>query len=238
MEVLAIIPAKKISKGLLNKNIKKLDGHPLLAYSIAAGLKSSSINRVICTTNSKKIANIAIKYGAEVPFLRPDKYCRDNSSDIEFIKHCLDWLKTNENYKPDLIVQLRPTSPIRYTRHLNEAIKKIKINKNADSLRAVSSPITTPYKMWKIKNHFLNPLLNIHKNKEPYNTPRQKLPKVFAQTGYVDIIKYDTIFKMNSLTGNKILSYIVPEDTYVDVDDKLSFDIAQIYIKKFNSVRP
>jgi len=238
MEVLAIIPAKKISKGLLNKNIKKLDGHPLLTYSIAAGLKCSSINRVICTTNSKKIANIAIKYGAEAPFLRPDKYCRDHSSDIEFIKHCLDWLKKNENYKPDLIVQLRPTSPIRYTKHLNDAIKKMKNNKNADSLRAVSSPITTPYKMWKIKNHYLNPLLKIRKNKEPYNTPRQKLPKVFAQTGYVDIIRYDTIVKMNSLTGNRILSYIVPENTYVDVDDKLSFDIAEIYIKKYNSVRP
>ena len=238
MKVLAIIPAKKISKGLLNKNIKKLDGHPLLSYSIAAGLKCSSINRVICTTNSKKIANIAKKYGAEVPFLRPDKYCRDNSSDMEFIKHCLNWLKNNENYKPDLIVQLRPTSPIRYTKHLNEAIKKIKNIKSADSLRAVSSPITTPYKMWKIKNQFLNPLLNLNKNKEPYNTPRQKLPKVFAQTGYVDIIRYNTIFKMNSLTGKKILSYVVPEHTYVDVDDKLSFEIAQIYIKKFNSVKP
>mgnify|MGYP001281813153 CR=1 FL=1 len=238
MDVLAIVPAKKISRGLANKNIKNLNGHPLISYSIAAALKCPSINRVICSTNSKKIAKIALKYGAEVPFLRPDKYCADNSSDIQFIKHCLNWLKRNENYEPKFIVQLRPTSPIRFVNHLNEAIRKIKKNKNADSLRAVSLPITTPYKMWTIKNNFLKPLLKLKKFKEPYNMSRQYLPKVFVQTGYVDIIRYNTIVKMNSLTGNKIISYIVPEYTYVDIDDKLSFQTAEICIKKLNSVKP
>ena len=99
-------------------------------------------------------------------------------------------------------------------------------------------PITTPYKMWTLKNNYLKPLLKHKQYKEPYNRSRQYLPKVFAQTGYVDIIRYDTIIKMNSLTGKKIISYIVPEYTYVDIDDKLSFQTAEIYINKLNSIKP
>jgi len=156
-EVLALIPARKNSKGLKNKNIKIINNHPLLAYSIEAAIRSKCINRVICSTDSIKIRKIANKYGAETPFLRPKKYSTDTSTDISFIKHALSWLKNNENYRPDLIIHLRPTSPIRYICHIDEAIKKMQSSKTADSLRAVSFPTTTPYKMWTIKNNYLNP---------------------------------------------------------------------------------
>ena len=237
-EVLALIPARKNSKGLKNKNIKIINNHPLLAYSIEAAIRSKCISRVICSTDSVKIRKIANKYGAETPFLRPKKYSTDTSTDISFIKHALSWLKNNENYKPDLIIHLRPTSPIRYISHIDGAIKKMQNSKTADSLRAVSFPTTTPYKMWTIKNNYLNPLLKIKSVKEPYNMPRQKLPKIYVQTGYMDIIRYNTIIKYKSLTGKKILSYFVPEHTFIDIDNKFSFELAKIFLKNIKSIRP
>lgn len=125
MKVLAIIPARKGSKGIKNKNIQLLNGHPLIAYSICAAVKSKNINKIICSTDSKKIAKIARKYGAETPFIRPKKYAADFSSDLEVFKHCLNWLKKNENYTPDFIVHLRPTSPIRFLKDISKGLEII-----------------------------------------------------------------------------------------------------------------
>ena len=93
MKVLAIIPARKGSKGIKDKNIRLLNGHPLISYSICAAKKIKKINRIICTTDSKKIATIARRYGAETPFIRPSEYAKDLSSDLEVFEHCLSWLK-------------------------------------------------------------------------------------------------------------------------------------------------
>ncbi len=113
MKILAIIPARGGSKGLKNKNILPLLGHPLIAYSIKASLDSKRINRVIVSTDSKEIAVVAKQYGAEVPFMRPAEIAQDMSTDMEMFLHALGWLKKNEDYVPDIIVHLRPTSPVR-----------------------------------------------------------------------------------------------------------------------------
>ena len=96
MKVLAIIPARKGSKGIKDKNIRLLNGHPLISYSVCAAKKIKKINRIICTTDSNKIAATARRYGAETPFLRPRKYAKDFSSDLEVFEHCLNWLKEKE----------------------------------------------------------------------------------------------------------------------------------------------
>ncbi len=121
--VLAIIPARGNSKSIKNKNIKLLFGKPLIYYSINIAKRSKLINRVIVSSDSKRIINIAKKYGAEAPFVRPKKLSEDNSKDYGLFLHCLEWLKKNENYVPDLIVHLRPTYPIRSVRIINRAIK-------------------------------------------------------------------------------------------------------------------
>ena len=112
-KILAIIPARSSSKSVKNKNIKKINNIPLIGYSINTAKKSKLINKIVVTTDSKKIKELALKFNAEVPFLRPKSIAKDNSRDIEFIKHTLKELKRRENYSPNVIVLLRPTLPFR-----------------------------------------------------------------------------------------------------------------------------
>src|SRR3989338_10568956 len=135
--VFAIIPARGGSKGVIKKNSKCFGGHPLIAYSIIAAKLCPSIDRVIVSTDSVEITEIAKRYGAEVPFLRPEAYAQDHSPDLDFIKHALDWFDRHEKNEPDFLVHLRPTTPLRDPELLTEAIGRIKNCSEATSLRSV-----------------------------------------------------------------------------------------------------
>tara|TARA_B100000315_G_scaffold184892_1_gene174005 strand:- start:411 stop:1142 length:732 start_codon:yes stop_codon:yes gene_type:complete len=241
MEICAIIPARGGSKGIPRKNLVTLDGLPLVAHSIQHGLESNLINRVIVSTDDGEIANAALKYGAEVPFMRPSEYAQDYTPDYYAFRHALEWLKDTENYFPDIIVHLRPTSPIRPKGMIDDAIKLFIKYEKADSLRAVCMTSITPYKMWNIKDGLLKPLLefdttNIDKNNksEPYNMARQLLPKVYWHTAVLDIFWRKTVLKKNSVTGDKIIPYIIDEDMAVDIDNKIDLSKAEKIFKNFD----
>ncbi|MGB9639345.1 MAG: cytidylyltransferase domain-containing protein, partial [Anaerolineales bacterium] len=146
-EVLAIIPARGGSKSIPQKNIRSFAGHPLIAYSIAAGLAAEMVTRVIVSTDDEKIAEIARQYGAEVPFLRPPEHAQDNTPDLPVFVHALEWLAENERYHPDVVVQLRPTSPIRRVSYIDQAVNLLLEHPEADSVRTVIVPFQNPFKM-------------------------------------------------------------------------------------------
>ncbi|MBT6052972.1 MAG: acylneuraminate cytidylyltransferase family protein, partial [Candidatus Scalindua sp.] len=125
MEKIAIIPARSGSKGVPRKNIYFLGGHPLIAYTIAAAVLSSYIERVIVSTDSEEIAGIARDYGAEVPFLRPLEFARDHSSDREYLLHTMQWFQDSEGHVPEYWVHLRPTTPLREVGIVDQAILEI-----------------------------------------------------------------------------------------------------------------
>lgn len=236
-EILAIIPARAGSKGLLNKNILPLLGHPLIAYSIKAALDSSSITRTIVSTDSEQIALEAQNYGAEVPFIRPSKYATDYSTDLEVFLHALEVLNYQEGYTPDLVVQLRPTSPVRFSEYIEAGVIQLN-NSDADSLRTITIAPITPYKMWVLdKNNIIHPLLNTPKIEEAYNQPRQKLPPVYWQTGTLDVIRTDTIVRQKSMSGRVISSLTIPNEFAIDIDDLASFQKAEEVIKKSNCIK-
>ena len=159
MKILALIPARGGSKGIKNKNIKLFKEKPLIYWSINIAKKCKYINRIICSTDSEVIASIAKQSGAEVPFLRPKEISDDLSTDLEFTEHCLNYLKEKENYKPDIIVHLRPTYPTRKLKILNETIDIfIKNINNYDSLRTVIKFEKSPFKMYTVNNNKLIPL--------------------------------------------------------------------------------
>lgn len=216
--VLAIIPARGGSKSIPFKNIKPLNGIPLIAYSIKSGLESSLINRVIVSTDNKEIADLASHYGAEVPFMRPVDIALDDTPDLPVFKHALLWLKKNENYIPDIIVQLRPTSPFRPKGLIDRAIKLLLDNREADSVRAVMLSGQNPYKMWRMGKKYLQPLLKLKGNPEPFNSARQKLPQIYWQTGHIDVIRYKTIMEQSSMSGQKILPINIQTQYLVDID--------------------
>lgn len=220
-EVLAIIPARGGSKGIPKKNVKIFAGYPLIAYSIAAAKQSSYVTRVIASTDSTEIAAAAREYGAEVPFLRPSDLSQDDTTDLPVFQHVLAWLTANEAYMPDVVVHLRPTSPVRPLGLVDEAVKTLLENGRADCVRGVVPAGQNPYKMWTVDKHSgrMRQLLDVPGVAEPYNAPRQSLPQTYWQTGHVDAIRAGTILEKNSMTGDFILPVHVDYRYTVDLDN-------------------
>ena len=222
-KILCIIPARSGSKGIVDKNIMDFKGKPLLSWSIehAQQSKYSKNIKIIVSTDSEKYAEISKQYGAEVPFLRPKNISGDTSSDFECIKHCVDWLKENENYEPDIILHLRPTQPCRKIEHVNLAIETFINNRGKyDSLRSVIPVEKSPYKMYSINNDELKPLFcEVNNIKEPYNQARQLLPQCYLHNGYIDILNTD-ILTNNTISGNKIYPFVMDMDNNIDIDEE------------------
>src|SRR5512134_1814031 len=122
-EILALIPARGGSKGIPRKNIRSFAGYPLIAWSIAAARQSACVTRILLSTDDPEIAAVAREYGAETPFLRPAELAQDNTTDLPVFEHAIQWLAQNEGYQPDIVVQLRPTSPIRPRDCVDNAVK-------------------------------------------------------------------------------------------------------------------
>lgn len=220
LEILAIIPARGGSKGIPRKNIRDFAGYPLIAYSIQAAKNSKYVTRTIVSTDDDEIANVARRFGAEIPFIRPSEFAEDQSLDLPVFKHALETLRKAEGYIPDLVIQLRPTSPIRPIDLVDNAIEKIINNPQADSVRGVVPSGQNPHKMWKFNRESgqLEGLIKLDGVKEPYNAPRQALPETFWQTGHIDVIKPEIILNHNSMSGNKILPVFIDPDYTVDLD--------------------
>lgn len=235
MECLAIIPARGGSKSIPKKNIVDFCGKPLIAYSINQALQSQSINRVIVSTDSQEIADIARSYGAEVPFFRPAEYARDDTTDLPVFVHCLKWLESEEGYIPDIVAHLRVTSPLRTVEMLEKGIKLLINNPEADAVRAVCEPSQSPFKMWTIgKDGFLVPLVKTD-IEEQYNQPRQILPEVYWQNGYIDITRRNTIINLSSMTGRKIIPLIVQDHDIVDIDNEITLRFAEEMYKSLDN---
>ncbi len=215
--VLAVIPARGGSKSIPRKNIKLFDGHPLLAYSIAAAEQAASVMRTVVSTDSLEIADVARHYGLDVPFLRPDALAGDRVRDFPVFEHVLDWLQEHEGYAPDLVVQLRPTSPLRPPACVDDAVALLRRDPKADSVRGVVVPGQHPYKMWQMgEDGYLVPLLA--EASKSANVPRQELPTPYWHSGHIDVMRHATIRQQRSLTGERILPLHIGESYSVDID--------------------
>jgi YrbI family 3-deoxy-D-manno-octulosonate 8-phosphate phosphatase len=225
-EVLAVVQARGNSKSLPNKNLRPLHGHPLLAYSVASALRAVSVTRTVVSTDSEAIAEFASICGAEAPFRRPASIAADDTPDLPLFEHALRWLWEHDRYRPDVVVQLRPTSPLRPRGLIDRAVELLESDQQADCVRSVTHPKHTPYKMWRPQNEgYMEPLLQ-SAFAEPYNMPRQKLPAVLWQTGHVDVIRTRTILEQRSLTGRRVRPIMVDPLYCIDIDTAEDLDAA------------
>lgn len=229
VEVLAIIPARGGSKSIPRKNIKPLHGIPLIAWSIDAAKQAKSVNRLIVSTDDEEIAEVASRFGAEVPFMRPRKLARDDTPDLPVFVHALSWLGQHENYIPDIIVQLRPTSPFRPPGSVDQAVDILLADRNADCVRTVVPSGQNPYKMWHLaKKGYMRPILKAPAGiAQPYNMPRQKLPLTYWQTGHVDAIRNATIMNKGSMSGDHILPAVLDSLFAIDIDTQSNWSQAE-----------
>ncbi len=219
-DILVLIPARGGSKGIPRKNIRLFAGYPLIAWSIAAAKESELVTRIIVSTDDEEIAAAAREYGAETPFLRPAELAQDRTTDLPVFEHALKWLEEVEEYRPDIIVQLRPTSPLRPPGMVDDALHILLEHKNADCVRGVVPAAQNPFKMWRFNGEDkpLHPLLEAEGIAEPYNAPRQVLPPVYWQTGHIDAIRVSTITQKGSLTGDVVYPLVIDPKYTVDID--------------------
>ena len=234
MNVLGIIPARGGSKRVLNKNTRDLAGKPLISYTIESALKSNRIDRLIVSTDDREIANVADKYGVEVPFLRPDHLAKDDTPDQPVFQHALKMLKKQDGYEPDIVLNLRPTTPLKTSYTIDKVIKKIK-EKNADIVRTMSpvEGVNHPYWMYKRSNDGQATSFMMEVNIDIYYQS-QLLPKVFRINGVVDAYSYLTVMNGNILRGENMYSIITPDEESVDIDTEFDFTICEALI---NNVR-
>ncbi len=219
-KILALIPARGGSKSIPRKNVRDFAGYPLIAWSVAAGVQAHTVNRVVVSTDDPEIAAVAREYGAETPFMRPRELAQDRTTDLPVFEHALKWLEDIESYKPDIVVQLRPTSPLRPKDCVDGAVKVLLDYPDADSVRGVVTAGQNPYKMWRFNGYDrpMKPLLEAEGIAEPYNAPRQILPPAYWQTGHIDAIRTATITRKRSLTGSAIYPLVIDPRYTVDID--------------------
>ena len=213
-KILVVIPARSGSKGIKNKNIRMFKNKPLLVHSISYAKKCKLVDQIIVSTDSIKYANIAKKYKANVPFLRSKRLSGDKVQDYPVIRDCL---KMSEKYYRDIfdyIVLLRPTSPLREKKLIEKGLKKLHKNKKSTSIRSVIKTRHHPFRHWK-KNKKGELKSIINNLNEPYNIPRQQLPKMYFQTGDIEIIKRKTVIA-GSISGSHVIPLEVK--SYKDID--------------------
>ncbi len=227
MNLAALIPARGGSKGIPKKNLRRLGDHPLLAYSIAAARACPAIDRVMVSTDSPEIAEVARAYGADIPFVRPAEFAQDASTDFDVVQHVLQSL---QQARPDWIVFCRPTTPLRDPSLLSAAIELLKSRKDATSLRSVHELAEPPQKMMGMTDGLLTGLFPHETRSEYYNLPRQAFPPAYHPNGYVDIMRSEVVLHQRALYGPRVLAFVTPIVTEVDRQedlDYLAYQLAQ-----------
>lgn len=225
MNILAIIPARGGSKGIPRKNIKKIAGKPLIAYTIDSASNSKYVNKIIVSTEDQEIAEISKEYGSEI-INRPKELANDNSPTIDAILHAIDSLE-EKDYFIDIVILLQPTSPMRTEEDLDEAIELFMKN-DCESVVSVCELEHSPYWSLKIENNYLKPGFG----KKYFKMRRQELPTLFLPNGAIFISTPENIRTYKNFYLDKTLPYIMSSENSIDIDTELDFKLAEIVLKE------
>jgi len=222
--VVAIIPARDGSKAIPRKNIKPLNGKPLISYTIAEALKSSLLGRVIVSTEHREIAEIAAGCGAEI-IERPVELAQDDTPTLAVLQHAIRYLEEQEDYSLDLVVILQPTSPLRVVADIDGAIQKL-MTVGCDSVVSVCEVDHPPWWMYTLEEDKLQPILEGGEK----ITRRQDAPKVYKPNGAVYVTHRDVIMKQNRVMGDDTRAFMMPPERSLDIDTEIDFMLAEILI--------
>jgi len=235
MNILGIIGARSGSKGVKDKNIRRLLGKPLIGRIIETSKESKYISRVIVSTDSKHYADIAREFGAEVPFLRPEEFSFDLSSDYDYVLHAVKWLKSNENYEPDIVIRLVATVPLQTTEDIDLCIEELMKDSSAHSAVVISEACQHPFKALKLVDdkkggHYLVSYFS-ESGREVTPVARQNYEKAYFRSNII-ACRLNTIYNTDSLTGDRVRYHIIPQERALDIDSERDFIVVEELIKR------
>lgn len=235
MKILAVVPARGGSKGVPGKNIRPILGKPLMAYTIESGLKSKRITDLVVTTDSEEIRSIAMKYGAQAPFLRPAELAGDRALAIPTIQHAVKEMEKLRGYEYDYIIMLQPTSPMKTAEDIDHALDKLIAEKADGIISVVNVDNNHPMKMKVFLGEDGKDGKLVDYSPPPYeNCPRQLLPPVFIVNGALYATKRDVFMNKNSFQGDNCIGFEMPHDKSINIDTEFDFLLAEYELKKRN----
>lgn len=224
---IAFIPARSGSKRITDKNIKLLNGHPLMAYTIQAAIDSDVFDSVVCATDSPLYAKVAEHYGAEVPLLRPSEISGDKSPDIDWVVWLLRELNAMGR-KYDVFSILRPTSPFRLASTIQQAWQSFSEHPKADSLRAIEKCKQHPGKMWVIRGSHMFPVMPFTNGQTPWHSSQYKaLPEVYVQNASLEIAWSRVALEQNTIAGESVIPFISEAMEGFDINESGDWLLAE-----------
>lgn len=230
LKSVALIPARSGSKRVKDKNIIKLNGHPLMAYTIKSAIQSKVFEEVFCVTDSPQYAKIAKKYGAKVPYLRPKKTSGEKSPDIDWVVWIMNKINKNNAYK--IFSILRPTSPLRSEKNIRKAYKEF-LKTKCDSLRAVELCKQHPFKMWKVKGKYIRPLFPTKTGVPSHSRQYSDLPQIYVQNASIEIAWSRVLKGKNpSISGKKIIPFFSKGLEGFDINRYEDINLLNTLVKK------
>jgi CMP-N-acetylneuraminic acid synthetase len=221
--VLTLIPARGGSKGLPGKNIRPFLGKPLIARTIDAARDSKLAGRIVVSTDDAEIARVSQQSGAEVPFLRPEEIASDASPVLAAALHALDWFDTHQGWKPDWLLLLQPTSPLRCSDDIRRAFELVQ-SSDADAVVAVSETKSHPFWVKTLDSSgYLRPFVD----GQTAPARRQDLPPAFALNGLLYLVRVSTLREESAFCPQKTLPLVIPSARSFDIDSEEDFLIAE-----------
>ncbi len=227
---LALIPARAGSKGIPGKNVRPLAGRPLLAYAVEAALGAQTIQRVVLSTDSEEIAALGRELGAETPFLRPAELAGDETPTLPVVQHALEWLDSREAYRPEIVVLLQPTAPLRTARHIDEAVELL-LESVADSVVSVAHVPGHLHPAWQLiirdgelRRHDGEPLAALA-------TRRQALSATYYRNGAIYACRREALLSSGTLYGERCVPYLMPSEISINLDSEAEWRLAEAWLR-------
>ena len=230
LQILGIIPARGGSKGIPRKNIAPLADKPMIAWTIEVALSSPSLSRVLVTTDDQQIRDLALALGSEAPFLRPAELANDDTPSIDVVLHVVEWLAAHENYRPDYLMLLQPTSPLRTVDDIEGAIR-LANDRRCDSVVSVAEAVTHPYWMKRIASDgTLENFIAI----DTKFTRRQDLPPAFGLNGAIYLVRTNSLLAERTFYPGNTLPYVMPRERSLDIDSQWDLFLVDLVLRNRN----
>lgn len=225
--ILGLVPARGGSKAIPRKNLALLTNKPLIAWTVEVAIESGSLDRLVISTDDPEIAQVGKKLGAEVPFLRPTELATDTSTSMDVILHAIRWFDENESYRPDFVLLLQPTSPLRTVTDIRKSIE-LAFAKRADSVVSVCE--THQHPLWMKGVNEEGKLVDLYPQSSA-PTRRQDLPSVFALNGAIYLALRTFLLSERTFISDCTYAYVMPENRSLDVDTPWDLHLADLILR-------